>query len=303
MTFSQKQTKGGMLMEEEVLWLDLPEDTEYQKVMVAGKMRGGIAYVEECTCQQKEKVKLEIPKPKSLVGGSEVYQSDDVPYWYCKIKGRDTFMHVYMEDLTEEDLLYDSKTGKKRKFSTDREKKYKKDVLEALENKPKEGFRWISVYEPSPTPNGSVQFVEGEEPLRGFSCFDWDKMLEEYSPENESRMISKTTYFLLSLRWLKDGFATLEQLANHSEKIGHYRDSENATIGFERTGKRRFGGLYGFVGNTGKIVKDSNSASGYSLLSSDYEDCGNDYQFSYVHHVELPGIKYFSSVAWSELKK
>lgn len=129
-------------MEEKVLYVKLPEGAQYRKVIVAEDGMIGIAYSEECICQQKEKAKVEIPKPKALVGGGEVYQNDDVPYWYCDIKdGRDTFMHVYMEDLTEDDLLYDSKTGRKRKFSTDRQKKYKKDVLEALANKPKEGFR------------------------------------------------------------------------------------------------------------------------------------------------------------------
>ncbi len=174
-------------------------------------------------------------------------------------------MHVYMEDLTEEDLLYDSKTGKKREFSTNREKKYKRDVLEALANKPKEGFRWIPVYEPSLASNGSVQFVEGKRPLVGLSCPGWDKMLKEYSPENESDSLSNTTYFLLSLRWLKDGFTTLEQLAEHSEEIGHYRDSKNPKYDFEKTGERKFGGVYGFAGNTCIIVKDPNSESGYSI--------------------------------------
>lgn len=301
-------------MEEKVLWLDLPEGTEYQRVIVAGKTRVGIAYSEECTCQQKEKAKVEkakvekakveIPKPKALVGGGEVYQNDDVPYWYCDIKdGRDTFMHVYMEDLTEEDLLYDSKTGKKREFSTDRQKKYKKDVLEALANKPKEGFRWIPLYEPSRTTDGSVQFVEGEKPLVGLSCPEWDKMLEEYSPENESGKISKTTYFLLSLRWLKDGFATLEQLADHSEEIGHYRDSENPKHDFEKTGERKFGGVCGFVGNTCIIVEDPNSESGYSLLGGYCDVDGGRYPFADVDHIDDLGYKYNYGVGVLELKK
>ncbi len=291
-------------MKEKVLYVKLPEGAQYRKVIVAEDGMIGIAYSEECTCQQKEKAKVEIPKPKALVGGDEVYQNDDVPYWYCKIKnGRDTFMHVYMEDLTEEDLLYDSKTGKKRKFSTKRQKKYKKDALEALANKPKEGFRWIAVYEPSPTPNGSVQFVEDEIPLVGLSCPEWDKMLKEYSPENESAKISKTTYFLLSLRWLKDGFATLEQLADHSEEIGHYRDSENPKHDFEKTGERKFGGVYGFVGNTCIIVEDPNSESGSSLLGGGYNNYGDTYPFADVGRIGHPNGDNNGIVGWLELKK
>lgn len=190
-----------------------------------------------------------------------------------------------------------------RKFSTDRQKKYKKDVLEALANKPKEGFRWIPLYEPSLATDGSVQFVEGEKPLVGLSCPEWDKMLEEYSPENESGKSSKTTYFLLSLRWLKDGFATLEQLADHSEKIGHYWNSENAKHEFEKTGERKFGGVCGFVGNTCKIVEDSNSAFGYSRLGGAYGDDGYIYPFAAVYHINYPYNKYKHRVELLELKR
>lgn len=45
---------------------------------------------------------------------------------------------------------------------------------------------------------------------------------DEYSPENESGRCSKATYFLLLLRWLKDGVATLEHLTDDSTDIGHY---------------------------------------------------------------------------------
>ena len=294
-------------MKEKVLYVKLPENAKYRRVKVTDDGMIGIVYSEECTCQAKKEAtiaKVEIPKPKVLVGGSEVYQNDDVPYWYCDIKdGRDTFMHVYMEDLTEEDLLYDSKTGRKREFFTNREKKFRKDVLEALANKPKEGFRWIPVYEPSPTPNDSIQFVEGEKPLVGLNCPEWDKKLREYSPENESGKSSKTTYFLLLLRWLKDDIATLEQLAEHSEEIGHYRDSKNAKHDFERTGERKFGGLYGFVGNTGKIVEDSDSESGSSLLGGNHFDGGVEFPLAFVDRIDYPDGKNIYSVGLLELKK
>ncbi len=288
-------------MEVKVLWLDLPKGTGYQEVIVAGERRVGIVYKE--ICQPKEKV--EIPKPEALVGGSVVYQNDDVPYWYCRIKnGRDTFMHVYMEDLTEDDLLYDSKTGKMRKFSTNREKRYKKNVLKALENKPEEGFRWIAVYEPSPEPNGSVQFVKGNFPLRGLSCIEWDKMLKEYAPENESAGMSKTTYFLLTLRWLKDGLATLEQVVNHSEELlGNYMDSQNSKRRLEKTGERRFGGLYGFVGNTNIILEDPKSESGYSHFGGYCYSSGNASPLSYVEPIPNPCIRYDFSIGWTELRK
>ena len=46
-------------------------------------------------------------------------------------------MHLYFEDLTETDLLYDA-NGKKRKFTTEKQKNFKDNVLKALKNKPEE---------------------------------------------------------------------------------------------------------------------------------------------------------------------
>lgn len=293
-------------MEEKVLWLKLPKDAKYRKVIVAEDGMIGIVYTEESKEQQNKKdtiAKVEIPKPKALAGGSVVYKKDDIPYWYCKIKGRDIFMHVYMEDLTENDLLYDSKTGKERVFSTDRQKKFKEYVLEALTNKPEEGFRWIPMYEPSLAPNGSVQFVEGEKPLLGLKCNEWNKMLKEYSPENESGRCSKTTYYLLLLRWLKDGIVTLEQLTDHSEEIGHYEDSVNSKDDFERTGERKFGGLYGFVGNTNKIIEDPFSTSGCSLVGGNFNNDGNKFPLAVLYHIDGPYYTYNHSVGLMELKK
>lgn len=288
-------------MKEKVLYVESPEDTKCRRENVAEDE------IEECTCQGKKKTtiaKVEIPKPKALVGGSPVYRFDHLPYWYCKIKnGRDTFMHLYMEDLTEKDLLYDSKTGSKREFSTNRQKKFKADVLEALANKPKEGYRWLPVFEPSSDGKNGLQFVIGEKPLVGLNCLEWNKKLKEYSPENGSGMSSKTTYFLLLLRWLKDDIATLEQLAEHSEGIGHYQDSENAKHFFEKTGERKFGGLYGFVGNTYKIVKDSNSETSYLLLGGAYLNVGKDCPFADIEHIDYPYKANILSVGLLELKK
>lgn len=289
-------------MKEKVLWFKLPEGAQYRKVIEAENGMIGIEYSEQCTCY---KVKVEIPKPKALVGGGEVYQNDDVPYWYCDIKdGRDTFMHVYMEDLIEEDLLYDSKTKRKREFSTDNEMEFKDNVLKALKNKPKEGFRWIPVYEPSITPNGGVQFVNGEIPLVGLSAPEWNRILKEYSPENESGMSLETTYFLLLLRFLKDGIATLEQIADHSEEIGHYRDSKNAKECLEKTGERKFGGLYGFVGNTNKLVKKSNLKNGYSLLGGTFDFRGITCPLTRA--LDIADSEHFcdeASIGWLELIK
>lgn len=99
--------------------------------------------------EEKENVKVteisNIPKPTPLIGGTEVYPKEGLPYWYCRIKnGRDEFMHLYFRDLSSDDILYTA-DGKKREFFTKRQDKFRANVMKALDKMPKEGFRWIPV--------------------------------------------------------------------------------------------------------------------------------------------------------------
>lgn len=296
------------MKKEKVMHVKLPEGAKYQKVEVTADGEIAIHYVEECNenneaTQTAQIVSKANPKPEPLIGGTEVYQKENgTNYWYCKIKDRDEFMYLYFADLTKKDLLYDA-NGKKRKFATSEQKTFKANVLEALENMPKRGYSWLPAYEPSKDENGNIQFVSGQFVLRGLSSYEWESKATDYSPDNGSRMASITTYFLLLLRWLKDGHATVEQLAEDSKDIGHYWDSENATHDYEKTGERQCGGLDGFVGNTYKIVKDPNSGSGFSVLGGRYGSNGNGSTASYVSHNNDPNYSFNDSVGLLELTK
>ena len=114
-----------------------------------------------------------------------------------------------------------------------------------------------------------------------------------------------TTYFLLLLRLLNDGFATIEQLADDSKEIGHYLDSKNTKHKYEKTGERQLGGLYGFAGNTRKIVKDSESSLGFSLLGGCYSDFGDRYPLAHVGYDKdsSSSITYLDGVGLLELIK
>lgn len=257
------------MKEEKVMYVILPKDAEYRTAYVTNDGKIAIVYAEETS-------KI-LPKPAALIGGTEVYNKEGLPYWFCKIKdGRDEFMHIYFGDLHEDDLLYIA-DGKNRNFETERQKEFREDVLKALKNKPKEGFRWIPVYEPSKDVDGNLQYIAGKEVLRNISSYSWERKFQNYSPENGSQMSSITTYFLLLLRFLKDGFATIEQLADDSKEIGHYYDSIDAKHEYEKTGERQLGGIYGFGGNIFKIVKDSESESGFSILGGDCYNYGRKY--------------------------
>ena len=293
------------MKKEKAIRINLPNGAEYRRVEVTD---GGISviYAEETandTVKVSKTVSKAIQKPTPLIGGTEVYQKEGTPYWFCKIKdGRDEFMHLYFGDLTNDDVLYTA-DGKKRKFITGRQKQFRADVMKALENMPEEGFRWIPVYEPSQNNGGNLQYISGVNVLRGLNSYNWEEVLRNYSPENGSRMSSITTYFLLLLILLKDGFATVEQLADDSKEIGHYWDSENAKHEFEKTGERQLGGLYGFAGNTYKIVKDSESSSGFSLLGGIYYHSGHLSPLADVVHDDSPFYTHNYGVGLLELTK
>ena len=276
------------MKKEKAIRINLPDGAEYRRVEVTD---GGISiiYAEEIandTAKASKTVSKALPKPTPLTGGTEVYQKEGLPYWYCRIKeGRDEFMHLYFRDLTYDDILY-FVNGKKRKFVTEEQKEFSLDVIKALENMPAEGFSWIPVYEPSKDIYGNLQYVSGANVFINGINYNWVEDFKNYSPENGSRMASITTYFLLLLRFLKDGFATIEQLADDSKEIGHYFDSKNSKQRFEKlekTGERQFGGLYGFAGNTRKIVSEFD-IDHFSIVGGVYNRRGKDYPLAYVSH-------------------
>ena len=267
------------MKKEKVMFITLPRGAI---LLGASELKGGrvkIRYYEE-------KIRtLRAPSiPAPLVGGSSVYQKDGLPYWFCRIKdGRDEFMYLRMDDLSSDDLLYDA-TGKRRKFISDKQIEFKKNVLNALGDMPEEGFRWLPVCEPSVEEYWAMKFVPGEEVLTDQSIPDWQNMVFNYSLVNGSTIASKTTYFLLALRYLTDGIATLEELADDSSTIGNYRDFNNESF-LEKAGERTLGGLSGIVGNTKKLVKDLDSPTGFSTVGGSYSTFGYTHPMADIRNV------------------
>ncbi len=257
-------------MKEKVLYIELPEGANFRELRQIGDGVLGIVYETGQVANEAEKTKkakkrkrtVEIPKPEPLFGGSEVYQKNGSPYWYCRIKGgRDEFMHLYTQDLTVEDVFYDF-TGKRRCYFSYLYENLRDNFLEALENKPKSGYRWIPVCDPSLDEEGELQFVKDKKILTYISNIEWEEKMKVYSPENGSRISSKDTFFLLLLRWLKDGVATQEELAYTSNESPVYWNDEKL---------KNFGGLYKFVGSTGKLVRDSNKATDGFIIGWKYD--------------------------------
>lgn len=195
-----------------------------------------------------------LPKPEKMVGGTEVYQKEGLPYWFCRLKnGRDEFMHLYTKDLSKRNLFRAKGWW---------EEVNKETFEEALKNKPEGGGVWLAVYEPSRAYDGSgkLRFINDDIPLTTISLEEWIKLSQSYSPENNTRILRYHNYILMLLRLYTDGFVTKDDLLYDSTHIGHYYDSPDAKTEDKQrmalTGERPpVGGLYNFVGNTWKILR------------------------------------------------
>ena len=293
------------MKEEKAIRINLPDGIECREVEVTDggilinfAIDTGIDFIDISISDS-------IARPTRLIGGTRVYQKEGTNYWFCKIKnGRDEFMYLYFGDLTEDDILY-TEDGQERKFVTERQRQLKANLTKAIENKPAEGFRWIPVYEASGNYySGILRFVSGANVLTDISTYSWKEFFEKYSPENGSRMASITTYFLLLLRLLKDGYVTIEQLADDSKEIGRYYDSKNNNTlqEFEKTGTRQLGGLC-CLGNTAKIVLDPESETGYSAVGGGSDEYGSDAPFAKVAKGVPGGFIYYYSVGLIELTR
>ena len=192
----------------------------------------------------------------------KVYISATLRSFFGRITEYDaksTTVRKILKELTDEypdakKGLYDA-DGKERVFSTYNQEEFKDYVLDALKNKPENGFVWIPVYNPSRGSYGSIQYVFSKDVVLDVAINEWKKFLNKYSPENGSQMASVTIYFLLLLRWLKDGIITLEQICYES-------DGETLEV----TENREFGGLCEFFGDICKIVENTGSSVGYAEI-------------------------------------
>lgn len=256
------------MKEEKVKYVDLPNEVIFHKAKATED--GKKVAVFHSVATDNAKVSITLPKPTPLVGGTEVYQKEGLPYWYCRIKeGRDEFMHFYFGDLTDNDLTYCA-DGRKREFFTERKKRFRTVVRYALDNMPKyKDYRWIHVYPPSMNSDGELQFISSDRRnLLKMSAYQLEELFQAYSPENESAMTSKSVYWLLLLRLLKDGVATIEQLAGESKAKKPFwvcKDSNEPLLG----------------GDVFKIVRNEESEFGYCMLGIDGYNNGNIYPKNY----------------------
>lgn len=91
-------------------------------------------------------------------------------------------------------------------------------------------------------------------------------------------------------------------ICNDSEKLGHYRYSENTKHQFEKTGSREICGFFDLA-NTYKILAEDKTAGGFWLAGGDYNSIGSGNPLADLELNHYYEDTHWSGVAWLVLKK
>ena len=130
-----------------------------------------------------------------------------------------------------------------------------------------------------------IRYVAGNKPAVGRSCTWWETKAKAYNPKCISRLGTRLEYVaflgvlikaLISEGW--DVADAWNAVCNDSQKLGHYRDSENAKHDFEPTGSREICGFYDLA-NTYKLLADDKEAASFWVAGG---DC-----FNYSYYIPL----------------
>lgn len=176
---------------------------------------------------------------------------------------------------------------------TDRQCQTKELFLAARAKGRLHAFTCMAI-DPSLDPvTGELVYQPGLPPAVGKSYKEWESMFENYAPDRNSRVLSKTEGVCKRLEligrlveWKKWSIEKAwNTVCDHSRKIGHFKDSDNAKNDFELTGSREICGFYD-LGNTFKMLaEDPWEKSGKFLVTSgSYNRDSRDYPINGYYH-------------------
>ena len=186
---------------------------------------------------------------------------------------------------------------------TEREKKTKAFIYEAIEKKVKNFYR--PKCDPSFTEDREgICFVFGKRPAVGKSYNWWHDVAKKYNPERNSRLGTRLQYgaFLgVLIKNLVEEGKNLEwawnAVCNDSRELGHYWNSENAKDSFEPTGSRMICGFYDLA-NTYKILAEDEEASGLWLAGGNVNHHSNNNPIAYLSYGNNRHGNGSDSVGW-----
>lgn len=210
-----------------------------------------------------------------------------------KLSIEEAFIWVDFTSIKKSDYEAERKNAKQESL--------RQNILGAIENNRLKGL-YVAILEPSVDNAGDICFVNGVYPAARCSPRWWDENATEFCPERKSRILSFNEYFMIVAHLIKNGDVTWKEAAEDSTMKGNFCNSPNSTHRLEKTGTRKCGEFYGFVGNTHKYVKYDN-ASWYMLMGGSCHRDGRDNPVADAKTVYHPSNKNCDSVAWLVLEK
>lgn len=197
----------------------------------------------------------------------------------------------------------------RHKPCSNEEKVFKKFLKEAIESGVKDFYR--PKFDPSLDENGRICYVANATPAVGKSYNWWEENAKRFCPERKSRLGTNREYIVFLgtlIKQLSDnGWSVAKAwraVCNDSKELGHYRNSVNAKYELEPTGSREVCG-YCDLGNTYKILAESNEAGGFWLAGGCYYDNfgSDDYPLADLDRDGDCNDDFDCSVGWLVLEK
>lgn len=232
----------------------------------------------------------EIIKINKLPDGTfEVVQEETKPVISC-----DDFVLIEAESLAKNDafLQYEPKT--------EREKKTKQLILEAIRKKVK-NFEHLRC-DPSFTDDRKTDicFIPGKMPAVGKSYNWWEDIARKLKLNLGTRLQYAAFLGVLIKKLIEEG-KTIEwawnAVCNDSKELGHYWDSEDAKHAFEPTGSRSICGFCDLA-NTFKILAEDKNAGGFWIAGGYFNCSGDGYPLAYFCLDTNRRIDFYDVVGW-----
>lgn len=136
---------------------------------------------------------------------------------------------------------------------------------------PKKSYFWVATKEPSIDQEGKrLQFKTGYQVLIGKTGLEWELLAKEYSPENESALITLSQYIYMLADMYQEGELLSSQLIESTSTM------EGAFVRnkLKETGWQEYAGL-SIWGNTANLVQyDLEQGFKYAMLGDSVYSCG-----------------------------
>ena len=247
------------------------------EIKVSGAKVTNATVIHDGTC----KLTIEMANAVSNVTEAEVKDNMFVRVEASKLSMNDEFM--------------------KYKPETDEERKFKLLLAKAIKSGVKDF--WHPKCDPSLN-KGGICYEYGKAPAVGKSYNWWNQAAEEFKPEYNSRLGTKTEYVaflgvlikqLVEMGWsIKKAW---DAVCNDSKELGHYWNSENAKNDLESTGCREICGFYDLA-NCYKILAKNEETGDFWLASGRYGGDSHHDSLASLFRLSRYSTLCYSSVGW-----